>query len=171
MSASSFPDVAGTVTLEEDALVLDRSWARRFRSQVLRWRRGGHLRRIFSVISVLYMITIPILAAWYLALALVLDPWWASGPAQNLFFLAAGLLFLGIALDQSLRPRRIPLSSLRGGVETTGPRTLRLPPEAFGRLRALARFWTSPTIKFVATDDRDQVASLLEGRGVDVDHG
>jgi len=171
MSSSSVPDVAGTVSLEEDGLVLRRSWRRRLRSQILRWRRGGFLPKLFSALSVLYMVFIPLLAAWYLALALVLDPWWASGPAQNLFFGAAGLLFLVAQADKSLRPRRVPLSRLGAGVETSGTRRLRLPPDAFGRLGALARLWTRPTIKFVSEDDRDRVVSFLEGSGVAVDRG
>jgi len=171
MSQSSFPDVAGTVSLEGDALVVRRSPVRRLRSQLLRWRRGGVVERLLAVWSLLFVVLMPILAAWYLALALVLDPRWAAGPTRNLFWGVLGLVVVGLLVDQTLRPRRIPLSRLGDGVETAGPRTLRLPADAFGRLRAAVRLWTRPTLNFVRGEDRDRIASLLERRGVDVDRG
>lgn len=171
MTVTDFPDVGGTVSLEADALVLRRSWVRRLRSQILRWRQGGPLRRLFAVLSVVVTLSMPVVIVWYLALALLVDPWWAAGPTDDLYFGAIGGLFVITILYRSLRPRKIPLSRLEDGVSKSGPRTLHLPADAFGRLQSLVRLWTRPTITFVRSEDRDRLVSHLEERGVDVDPG
>lgn len=168
MAPTSFPDVGGTVSLEEDALVLRRSWVRRLRSQILRWRHGGPLRRLFAVLSVLVTLSMPVVIAWYLALVLLVDPLWTAGSIDDLYFGVIGGLFVITILYRSLRPRKIPLSRLEDGVSKSGPRTLHLPADAVGRLQSILRLWTRPTITFVRSEDRDRLVSHLEERGVDV---
>lgn len=162
-STPSFPTASGTVTIDDDALVVRRSPRRFLRSQVVRVRDGRLVHRFGAAVSIASIVLVPLFV-----FEATVDLLGATSVVEALIAGCIIAAWLGVAVTVTVFDRRVPLERLRRGITAHGRYGIELPSDAVPRWGPV-RLAGFPWVMFVRPDDRDAMLEELASRDVPVE--